>query len=195
MMSLSLVNEEKALQNRHQADSLLLRIAQDDMQALHCLYEQVKTPVYAFALSVLKNAHDAEDVLHDTFVSLYTAAKGYRPDGKPMAWIMTVARNHCLQKLRARQKQADLPEEDWEDLVVTREDTGAEDRLILQQCMNVLSDEERQILVLHAVAGFKHREIAEMLELALPTVLSKYHRAIKKIRSHISWEEEKQSAE
>lgn len=173
-----------------QTDALLARMAQGDMQALQTLYEQVKTPVYAFALSVLKNAHDAEDVLQDTFVSLYGAAGGYRSNGKPMAWIMTVARNHCLQKLRARKKQADLPEEDWEDLVVTREDMGAEDRLILQQCMRALSDEERQILVLHAVTGFKHREIAEMLEMTLPAVLSKYHRAIKKLRSQFASEEE-----
>jgi RNA polymerase sigma-70 factor (ECF subfamily) len=51
--------------------------------------------------------------------------------------------------------------------------------------MERLSDEERQIIVLHAVAGFKHREIGEMLDLALPTVLSKYHRAIKKLRAYL----------
>ena len=50
-----------------------------------------------------------------------------------------------------------------------------------------LTEEERQIVILHAVAGFRHRETAELLDLALPTVLSKYHRALKKLRRH--WKE------
>jgi RNA polymerase sigma-70 factor (ECF subfamily) len=59
------------------------------------------------------------------------------------------------------------------------------DKLVIQQCMSRLNDDERQILVLHAVAGFKHREIAALMDLALPTVLSKYHRAIRKLRNYI----------
>ena len=64
----------------------------------------------------------------------------------------------------------------------------AEDKVVLQQCMENLSDTERQIVVLHAVSGFKHRQIAELLDLALPTVLSKYHRAIKKMKAFLGKE-------
>ena len=46
----------------------------------------------------------------------------------------------------------------------------------------MLSDQERQIVMLHAMTGWKHREIAELLHLPLPTVLSKYNRVLKKIR-------------
>lgn len=48
--------------------------------------------------------------------------------------------------------------------------------------MTGLSDQERQVVLLHAVTGLKHREIAALLELPLPTVLSKYSRALKKLR-------------
>ena len=54
--------------------------------------------------------------------------------------------------------------------------------------LTVLSDTERQIVVLHAVSGFKHREIAACLELPLATVLSKYHRAIKKMKTNLEKE-------
>ena len=57
-----------------------------------------------------------------------------------------------------------------------------EDRSILLACMEQLSDEERQIVTLHAAAGFKHREIAALLELPLSTVLTKYARAIKRLK-------------
>ena len=57
-----------------------------------------------------------------------------------------------------------------------------EDTVILHMCMEKLSDEELRIVVLHAVSGFKHREIADILSLPLPTVLSKYSRAIRKLK-------------
>ena len=53
---------------------------------------------------------------------------------------------------------------------------------MLQCAMSALSDTERQVVLLHAAAGLKHREIAGVLELPLATVLSKYHRALKKLR-------------
>ena len=60
-----------------------------------------------------------------------------------------------------------------------------EDRNVLLACMEQLSDQERQIVILHAVSGFKHREIAALLELPLSTVLSKYNRALKRLRQHL----------
>ena len=78
-----------------------------------------------------------------------------------------------------------MPEEDWKDCLEFATEMTADDKVVLQQCMRVLSDDERQIVVLHAVSGFKHREIAELMDLALPTVLSKYHRAIKKMKAYL----------
>lgn len=166
-------------------DILLREIAAGDKAALEALYRQTNASVYGFALSILKNTHDAEDVLHDCYVTICTAAAGYRSHGKPMAWILTITRNLCLQKLREHRRRSDLPQEDLAPFLESREDLTPEDRLVLAACMEHLSDEERQIVVLHAVAGFKHREIAALMGLALPTVLSKYHRALKKLRQYL----------
>ena len=57
--------------------------------------------------------------------------------------------------------------------------------MVLAQTMNVLDFEERQIFILHAATGLKHREIAEILDLPTGTVLSKYSRAVKKMRKHL----------
>jgi RNA polymerase sigma-70 factor (ECF subfamily) len=51
--------------------------------------------------------------------------------------------------------------------------------------MTVLSEEERQIVVLHALSDMKHRQIAEVMGMPLPTVLSKYSRAMKKLRNRL----------
>ena len=52
--------------------------------------------------------------------------------------------------------------------------------------MTVLSEEERQIVLLHAVSGMKHRELSELLELPLSTVLSKYARALAKLKKALT---------
>ena len=166
-------------------DRLLTEVAAGNMDAFEQLYHVTQASVYAFALSILKNSHDAQDVLHDCFVAIHGAASGYRSSGKPMAWIITITRNLCLKLLREREKTASLSLEDWRDHVDLCTQMTADDKVVLEQCMERLSDEERQIVVLHAVAGFKHREISQMMDLALPTVLSKYHRAIKKLRAYL----------
>ena len=99
-----------------------------------------------------------------------------------MAWILTIAKNLCLMQLRQRKKTADTPLEDLAFALTAPDGVLTENRLVIEGCLNQLNDEERQIVILHAVAGIKHREIAKLLDLALPTVLSKYNRALKKLR-------------
>lgn len=164
-------------------EGLLDRIAQKDTRALAELYRSTSAAVYGFALSILKNDQDAQDVLHDCYMSVYTAAGAYRPMGKPLAWMLTITRNLCMQRLREHGRSADLQPEDWERILDQRSQVAPEDRQVLLQCMELLSHTERQIVTLHATAGFKHREIASLLELPLPTVLSKYARALKKLRN------------
>ena len=83
-------------------DSLILRVAQGDTQAFSELYLRVHKAVYGFALSIVKNQHDAEDVMQDTFLKVDAAAGSYQSKGKPMAWVLTIARNLALEKLRER---------------------------------------------------------------------------------------------
>lgn len=163
-------------------DDLLDRVRQGDRDALQRLYEAISKEVYGYALSVVQNEHDAQDVLQDSFLSIVHGAKTYRPQGKAKAWIYTIVHNRCVQVLRTRQKTTPLSEDEEQGWIDDRIPCTTEDRLALSACMNRLSDEERQIVVLHAVSGFRHREIAQILHLALPTVLSKYSRALKKLR-------------
>lgn len=165
-------------------DSFLSKIAKEkDREALSQLYHATSTGIYAYALSVLKNSYDAEDVLQECYLCVFSSAHTYRSMGKPLAWMMTITKNLCFQRIRERQKVADVPEEDWEKYLEGNEGISSEDRMILKECMQLLNDEERKIVVLHAVVGFKHREIAKLFELPLSTVLSKYNRAIKKLKT------------
>ena len=160
-------------------------IAAGQKDGLVALYEQTRVAVYGFALSILKNVADAEDVLQETYILIYHAAGRYQAQGKPMAWLCTIARNLCLMRLRERGKTVDLAEENWQALPSESTDISPEDRLLLQNLLQTLDETERQIVMLHALAGFKHREIATFLELPLATVLSKYNRAMKKLKNRL----------
>ncbi|MBR2472761.1 MAG: RNA polymerase sigma factor [Clostridia bacterium] len=183
-MLIFMLTEEKQHTDSEQLDGLIQSIAKGDRDALAKLYHASSKQVYGFALSIVKNSADAEDVLHDTFIRIYNSSSLYKSNGKPMAWIMTITKNLATQVLRDRARQGESKDEAFDDFKAS-----AEDRIVLQACMKLLDDESRQILILHALSGFKHREIAQMLDLALPTVLSKYHRAIKKLRNHLQQEE------
>jgi len=183
MICLTSVNEIRT--DSQCLDDCIHAMAAGDSSGLEVLYEKASPAVFGFALSILKNRQDAEDVLQDCFISAYGGAAGYRAHGKPMAWLITIARNLCMQKLRERKRTSDIPEEDWERYLESLDRVSAEDKIVLSECMRTLTDEERQIVVLHAVGGFKHREIAELTDIPLPTVLSKYSRAIKKLRKHL----------
>lgn len=167
-------------------EDLLFRLADGDIGALETLYEAVRVPVYSFALSILKNSHDAEDVMHDCFVKIVDSAGAYTAQGKPMAWILTVTKNLCYNRIREYGKIAEIPE-DWERTEADA-DVSPEDSLLLRACMEKLSDDECKIVTLHAVSGMKHRDIAALLSLPLNTVLSKYNRAIKKLRQNFEKE-------
>ncbi len=164
-------------------EDLLHRIAQGDMEALRCLYDIAGYAVFGFALSMLKNKQDAEDILQDTFLKIRSAAHLYQPRGTPMAWILTMTRNFCLMKLREKQKNQAIEEKMMENTMLYVQDNT--NRVVLEAAFSILTDEERRIIMLHVLSGLKHREIAQILELPLSTVLSKNNRALKKLKQYL----------
>lgn len=163
-------------------DLCLSRISAGDQSALAELYDRTRSAIYGFALSLLKNVHDAEDVLQEVYLQVWQAAGRYRSFRKPMAWLLTITRNLAMSRIRDQGKTVTLSPEDWHMQFADTPAVTTEDRLVLESMLAFLTDEERQIVTLHALTGLKHREIAALLELPLPTVLSKYNRALKKLR-------------
>lgn len=164
-------------------ESYLSSIAEDDMTSLRLLYEETGAGVYSFTLSMLKNREDAEDAVQDVFLSIHKSAHLYTPMGRPMEWIMTVTRNVCMTKLRERKKLQQLIEE---EPVEYFDSAQSDDRIALNAALKSLNDTERRIVLLHSVAGLKHREIATVLGLSLSNVKSKYHRALKKLKKYLT---------
>lgn len=185
MLLTAQTTQRYGVEERRELDELLSGVAAGDREALAQLYRRTRTAVYGLALSYVKNAHDAQDVTQDTFVRVWDSAYQYKPQGSPMGWVLAVARSLALMKLRQGSRQEQLEDEEWDAIPAESPAVTPEDRQVLQQAMAALADEERQVVILHAITGLKHREIAHLLEMPLATVLSKYHRALKKLRAQL----------
>lgn len=170
-------------EGRRELERLLSGIAAGRPEDMSELYSRTRTAVYSLALSYLGNAHDAQDITQDTFVQIWERARQYRPGGSPMGWLLTVCRNLALMRIRRADRHADLDDPGWDAIPAEEKGISVEERALLQDALSLLDENERRIVMLHAAAGMKHRETAALLEMPLPTVLSKYHRAIKKLRA------------
>lgn len=166
-------------------ENLIVRIGKGDMEAFDILYRQTERALYAYVLSLTRDHETSLDIMQDTYVKLISAAHLYKPMGKPLAWIFTISKNLFFQKFRKDKKL------DYIDPVGFSDDkrfsyvTDIEDRLVLEAVLSLLSQEEREIIMLYAVSGMKHKEIAENIGLNLSTTLSKYHRALKKLKDYL----------
>lgn len=171
------------------AEEYIRKMADGDVSAMGELYELIQTDVYAYALSKTANRELAEDIAHDTLVSVWKNAKQYTPHGKPLAWIFTIELNLIRKNLNHNRRYVQFDESianeaddaDFTENVINNE--------FLRQLLALLNEEERELIALHAVSGLKFREIAKLLGKPLSTVLSKYNRAIKKLQAEIKEKE------
>lgn len=168
-------------------ESIFTDIANGDKEAFASLYKATSTAVYAFLLSYVKNPEDAKDLMQDTYIKIRSAAGIYKPYGKPLAWIYTIAKNLALMKLR---RDSAHPQQELEEssAIINNTASQAETHVLLKQALQVLSKEDYQIVTLHVISGMKHREIAELMDLSLTATLNRYNRALKKLKKQIGGE-------
>lgn len=166
-------------------EKLISAIANNDREAFGTVYSKCSSSIYAYALSILRNKELAEDAMQETFLRVREAAHLYVPEGKPLAWILTIARNVCLMHFRKMSHISDIPVEDSDAVMGLDEIENAEDRIVLKTAFSILPEDTCQIIMLHAITGLKHREISKILNVPLSTVLSKYNRGLKKLRQEL----------
>ena len=152
---------------------------------------------FAVALAVTGNAEDAEDVVQDAFVAALERLGDCRPDGFS-GWLLQIVRNRARNHLRYRRVRAALP---LDDAVAARSgDDPAKDaereelRRRLLAALEHLSEVQRQVVLLHDLEGWKHREIAAALEMPEGTVRHHLFHARRAMRAQLgSKAEEKKS--
>ena len=85
---------------------LLARIAKRDREAVAVFYDQMAGALFSIAVRILGDAHEAEEALQDVFVQIWDKAAAFDPTmGSPFHWTLSITRNRCIDRLRARQRR------------------------------------------------------------------------------------------
>jgi RNA polymerase sigma-70 factor, ECF subfamily len=152
----------------------VIRLKQGDRDALHFLYVRYADDVCGFVRSIVRDAHEAEDITHNVFAKLITAIHKYEPREVPFAaWILRVSRNVALDHLRARRQ---IPFEEVRTSDEGHEQVGFDRSQSLREAFHRLPQDQREVLVLRHIAGLSPSEIARRLGKTESSIHGLHHR-------------------
>lgn len=165
---------------------LLDRCRRGDELAWEALVGQYQRRIYSLATCYATDADDARDLAQDVFVRLYRTRGQWPADEHVfLPWMIRVARNVCLDRVRARNVRppaSDVQADDLVDLAATTsgpdEDLEASSRRrLFYRALRRLTDLSREVILLKEIQGLSLEEIARMLRIPLGTVKSRANRA------------------
>jgi len=165
---------------------LVSRAKSGDREAFAELYGLYKDRLYRYAFYRLQSETDAEDAVQDCVVSAYTQiGKLKKPQAFP-SWIFRILYFTCNAQIK---RQAQLRQnsniDDFSDRLFDNSAETAVLKTELQNALNHLSDDEKEIVLLSAVAGFNSKEIAKTVGITAGSVRSKLSRSLKKMREFL----------
>ncbi len=135
---------------------------------------------HALAIQILGNVDDAQDAVHDAFATALDEPGAYDARKGPLKpWFLRVVRNRCIDMLRRRRASSSMPVEELESTARTPEEAleASETSSRLEQALATLPAGRREIVVLRDYLDLSYAEIANVLDIAPGTVMSRLHRA------------------
>ena len=177
--------------------ALLTRVAGRDAGALADLYDRHNRLLFSLILRVLRDRGEAEDVLQEVFVRVWDRADSYSPAlGTPLAWLVRIARNRAIDRLRSRRVRANVAES-YDDPPVVADSTPAgnpeqlartaEHRRAIVAALDQLPPEQRILIDAAYFEGFTQSELAERFNLPLGTVKTRIRTAMQTLRQTLAW--------
>jgi RNA polymerase sigma-70 factor, ECF subfamily len=161
-------------------EQLLEQIAQQNQAALTVLYERYGTAVYSVALRVLHTPVWAEEATQDTFLKVWHRPSAWQPSGGMFgSWLLKVARNTAIDRLRKEVRHNDA-DEIHENSAVSDSIADYSDQIggLLTQ----LSPEQAQVIALAFYQGQTHQQLADTLGVPLGTVKTRLRSGLQKLR-------------
>ncbi len=174
--------------NNELAD-LLARCAVGDRRAFSTLYDSTKSKLFAVSLRIVRERHIAEEVLQESFVSIWNNAGRYAvAKSAPMTWMTAIVRNRSLDIVR-RPLVEISDEEDFFALNMEDPTPGPADALAMrrdqvsiERCMKGLDRDQLQTISLAFFHGLSHSEVADHLGRPLGTVKTHIRRGLMKLK-------------
>jgi RNA polymerase sigma-70 factor (ECF subfamily) len=156
-----------------------------DEAARAWLLKQHSAPVYRFCLRMLANEEDARDAAQETMVKVLRNLHRYRSDWRFSTWVFGIARNTCIDEHRRRKRRRATSEVEVVDKGPSPYEIAERDHeaVRLHDALEQLPPMYREVLLLYHFEQLKYREISELLDLPLGTVMNRIFRARQRLRT------------
>lgn len=172
---------------RDDIEEMIARIALRDRSAFAALYDATSAKLFGVCLHILKSRSEAEEVLQDVYLRIWQKADGYRVTGhSPMTWLITVARNLAIDRLRKRRPEpaeasaaADLPDTQPgpEALTIARSE-----RSRIDACIGELEHAKGEAVRAAYLDGVTYKDLAQRFDVPLNTMRTWLRRSLLKLK-------------
>jgi len=185
------------------SDAILVKKSQEgDYTSFEELVKRYEEKVYNLAYRIMGNKEDASDVIQETFLQAFRKLGGFKGKAKFSTWLYRITVNTCLMKKRKQKKMQivslDLPiltkkedeikrelGDDWsKSPLATLE--NEEVKKTLSKAIESLPEDYRMVLLLRGLNGLSNEETAKVLNISIPAVKSRLHRARLFLRDRLS---------
>jgi RNA polymerase sigma-70 factor, ECF subfamily len=165
---------------------LMRLVSEQNSGALAELYDRHSTIIFSVLMQMLADPAESQDILHDVFLKLQRKSTAYDPTlGRPVAWLLTMARNTALDKLRRRsthQRYVTKLTIEAEPMTLTAGGLHHDEIEQIHQCVGSLPDDQKNTLELAYFGGLTQQQIATELAQPLGTVKARIRRGLLKLR-------------
>lgn len=176
---------------------LMGKVANRDIQALESIYDAYSGLVFSLIHSIIKEKETAEDLLQEVFIQIWEKAHLFDANkGNVCQWIIQIARNRSIDKLRSRKYQTNaafLPFPEGDHMPVAKDQENPLDAAILKErseqirnALNQLTPEQRDVIEKAYFGGYKQKEIAEILNIPIGTVKTRTRLGLMKLESFLT---------
>ncbi len=187
------MNETATVAERESLEDLLVSTVAGDKQAFARLYQLTAGRILAVVLRLVGNHAVAEEILQEAYLTIWRKANQYRPErGTPLTWMMTIARNKAIDRLRADGRATQLVE-NFDDNTAAQFSQIAESSSLpahlsgtIRQCVEALQENYRKVLLLAYYYGLSHDELASTLNSPLGTVKSWVRRGLLQLKECVN---------
>ncbi|OLP53358.1 RNA polymerase subunit sigma [Rhizobium rhizosphaerae] len=166
---------------------LIARIGLRDREAFALVYRQTSAKLFGICLRILKDRADAEEALQDIYVKIWERAVSFVPgETSPAGWLQAIARNHAIDRLRARKPVADAIDEAY-DLADSTDDpeacaVAAGERRRIDVCLGELAAARAEAVRRAYVEGASYQELADHFAVPLNTMRTWLRRSLLTLR-------------
>lgn len=171
-------------------DALLRRVARRDADAFAAFYDHTRARVYGLIVRVLRDAGYSEETTQEVYLEVWRTAEAYdSARGSALSWLMTMAHRRAVDRVRAEQAASQRESrygaanvESSSDVVADSAIAGDERRRVAE-CLDGLTDAQRQCIEMAYYGGLTYAEVSQRLAANLSTIKSRMRDALRALRN------------